>query len=172
MLRELKGQIPTLTVVAVDGTPAVELADDSIVLDFADEESVVQTRFPTTTIIMPVYNAFDLLTEALAGTVAAHDDPTVAQRLGDWLMRDDKNQRENGLVVDDICQRLQDVTQALDVLPAEIVRLRKVQHLRRRIQATLTRPDDALCLLQLQPTAAVAGLPRAGRPPWPPCPVR
>ncbi|BBQ83040.1 MULTISPECIES: isochorismate synthase MenF [Enterobacteriaceae] len=103
----------------------------------------------------------DLLTEALAGTVAAHDDPTVAQRLGDWLMRDDKNQRENGLVVDDICQRLQDVTQALDVLPAEIVRLRKVQHLRRRIQATLTRPDDALCLLQLQPTAAVAGLPRA-----------
>ncbi|WP_347290975.1 isochorismate synthase MenF [Kluyvera georgiana] len=102
-----------------------------------------------------------LLTEALAGTVAAHDDPVIAQRLGDWLMHDDKNQRENGLVVDDICQRLQDVTHALDVLPAEIVRLRKVQHLRRRIQAELTQPDDTLCLLQLQPTAAVAGLPRA-----------
>ena len=102
-----------------------------------------------------------LLTEALAGTVAAHDDPSTAQRLGDWLMHDDKNQRENGLVVDDICQRLQDVTHALDVLPAEIVRLRKVQHLRRRIQAELMQPDDTLCLLQLQPTAAVAGLPRA-----------
>ncbi len=102
-----------------------------------------------------------LLTEALAGTVAAHDDPVIAQRLGDWLMHDDKNQRENGLVVDDICQRLQDVTHSLDVLPAEIVRLRKVQHLRRRIQADLTQPDDTLCLLQLQPTAAVAGLPRA-----------
>lgn len=52
VLRELKGTIPTLTVVAVDGTPAVELADDAIVLDFADEESVVQTRFPTTTILI------------------------------------------------------------------------------------------------------------------------
>lgn len=103
----------------------------------------------------------DLLTEALAGTVAADADPAIAQRLGGWLMRDDKNQRENGLVVDDICQRLQDVTLALDVLPAELVRLRKVQHLRRRIQAQLLRPDDTQCLMQLQPTAAVAGLPRA-----------
>jgi menaquinone-specific isochorismate synthase len=28
--------------------------------------------------------------------------------LADWLMKDDKNQRENMLVVEDICQRLQD----------------------------------------------------------------
>ncbi|MFU0881367.1 isochorismate synthase MenF [Kluyvera cryocrescens] len=100
-------------------------------------------------------------TEALAGTVAGHDDDATAQRLGNWLMADDKNQRENGLVVDDICQRLQGMTQTLDVLPAEIVRLRKVQHLRRRIQAELDTADDTRCLLQLQPTAAVAGLPRA-----------
>jgi hypothetical protein len=60
-------------------------------------------------------------TEALAGTVAGHDDDATAQRLGNWLMADDKNQRENGLVVDDICQRLQGMTQTLDVLPAEIV---------------------------------------------------
>lgn len=100
-------------------------------------------------------------TEALAGTVAAHDDDEKAKRLGDWLMNDDKNQRENSLVVEDICQRLQDLSQTLDVLPAEIVRLRKVQHLRRRIQAELESPDDTRCLLQLQPTAAVAGLPRA-----------
>ncbi|WP_052285089.1 isochorismate synthase MenF [Kluyvera genomosp. 1] len=104
---------------------------------------------------------YQLDTEALAGTVAGHDDDATARRLGDWLMADDKNQRENGLVVDDICQRLQGMTQTLDVLPAEIVRLRKVQHLRRRIQAELNTPDDTRCLLQLQPTAAVAGLPRA-----------
>jgi len=102
-----------------------------------------------------------LETEALAGTVAGHDDDATARRLGDWLMQDDKNQRENGLVVEDICQRLRGMTQTLDVLPAEIVRLRKVQHLRRRIQAELNMPDDTCCLLQLQPTAAVAGLPRA-----------
>ena len=61
-----------------------------------------------------------LRTEALAGTVANNPDDKQAQQLGEWLMADDKNQRENMLVVEDICQRLH----------------------------------------QLQPTAAVAGLPR------------
>ncbi|SFU03443.1 isochorismate synthase [Kosakonia arachidis] len=101
-----------------------------------------------------------LRTEALAGTVAGHDDDLQAQRLGAWLMNDDKNQRENMLVVEDICQRLQQQTAALDVLPPQIVRLRNVQHLRRCIWSDLQTPDDALCLQLLQPTAAVAGLPR------------
>ncbi len=35
-----------------------------------------------------------LRTEALAGTVANHHDDTRAQQLADWLMKDDKNQRE------------------------------------------------------------------------------
>lgn len=64
------------------------------------------------------------------------------------------------LVVEDICQRLQGETRALEVLPPQIVRLRKVQHLRRCIWAELDKPDDARCLHLLQPTAAVAGLPR------------
>lgn len=101
-----------------------------------------------------------LRTEALAGTVASHADDRQAQRLGNWLMGDDKNQRENMLVVEDICQRLQGETRALEVLPPQIVRLRKVQHLRRCIWAELDKPDDARCLHLLQPTAAVAGLPR------------
>ena len=81
-------------------------------------------------------------------------------RIGEWLLADDKNQRENMLVVEDICQRLQHHTQALEVLPAQIVRLRKVQHLRRCIWTDLKHPDDEQCLQLLQPTAAVAGLPR------------
>lgn len=101
-----------------------------------------------------------LRTEALAGTVAGHADDRQAQRLGNWLMGDDKNQRENMLVVEDICQRMQGETRALEVLPPQIVRLRKVQHLRRCIWAELDNPDDARCLHLLQPTAAVAGLPR------------
>jgi len=101
-----------------------------------------------------------LLTEALAGTVASHHDDRQAHHLADWLMRDDKNQRENLLVVEDICQRLQPDVSALEVLPPQVIRLRKVQHLRRLIQAELQSPDDARCLFQLQPTAAVAGLPR------------
>ncbi|MDA8480382.1 isochorismate synthase MenF [Citrobacter sp. Awk 4] len=101
-----------------------------------------------------------LRTEALAGTVANHPDDHRAWQLGEWLMKDDKNQRENMLVVEDICQRLQNCTHTLDVLPPQVLRLRKVQHLRRCIWTALNQPDDALCLHQLQPTAAVAGIPR------------
>lgn len=101
-----------------------------------------------------------LRTEALAGTVANHVEDHQAWALGQWLLKDDKNQRENMLVVEDICQRLKQKVGVLDVLPAQIVRLRKVQHLRRCIWTELAEPDDAVCLQQLQPTAAVAGLPR------------
>ena len=101
-----------------------------------------------------------LRTEALAGTVANHPEDHRAWQLGDWLMKDDKNQRENMLGVEDICQRLQGCTQTLDVLPPQVLRLRKVQHLRRCIWTELNQADDMLCLMQLQPTAAVAGIPR------------
>lgn len=101
-----------------------------------------------------------LRTEALAGTVASHTDSVKALNLGQWLLKDDKNQRENTLVVEDICQRLRGKVSALDILPMQVVRLRNVQHLRRCIWAELITQSDAECLLMLQPTAAVAGLPR------------
>lgn len=48
LLERLRGKIPT-TVLTADGTtPVVDLADEAIVIDFADEQSVVQTRFATT----------------------------------------------------------------------------------------------------------------------------
>ena len=99
-----------------------------------------------------------LRTEALAGTVANHPEDHRAWQLGDWLMKDDKNQRENMLVVEDICQRLQGCTQTLDVLPPQVLRLRKVQHLRRCIWTELNQADDTLCLMQLQPLNA-SGMP-------------
>ncbi|QTF09425.1 isochorismate synthase MenF [Brenneria izadpanahii] len=101
-----------------------------------------------------------LETEALAGTAASDKDEGKTAALADWLMKDAKNQAENMLVVDDICQRLRQSTLSLDVMPPEIVRLRKVQHLRRAILAGLKGRSDAVCLNDLQPTAAVAGLPR------------
>ncbi len=102
----------------------------------------------------------ELRTEALAGTVANSPDDAEASRLGLWLMQDDKNQRENMLVVEDIRQRLTRTVNSLDILPPQVVRLRKVQHLRRCIWSTLNGADDYQCLNLLQPTAAVAGLPR------------
>ncbi|OSM99799.1 isochorismate synthase [Lonsdalea britannica] len=102
-----------------------------------------------------------LETEALAGTVANDRDDRRADELAQWLMQDVKNQNENQLVVDDIRQRLSQAATALDVLPMETIRLRKVQHLRRAIRAELYDAKDRACLQLLQPTAAVAGLPRA-----------
>ncbi|MFP1980891.1 isochorismate synthase MenF [Lonsdalea quercina] len=102
-----------------------------------------------------------LETEALAGTVANDLDDRRADELARWLMQDVKNQNENQLVVDDIRQRLSQAATALEVLPLETLRLRKVQHLRRAIRAKLLEAKDHACLQLLQPTAAVAGLPRA-----------
>lgn len=101
-----------------------------------------------------------LRTEALAGSVANDADDERANALSRWIMDDDKNQRENMLVVEDIRQRLRQVVRSMDILPPRVVRLRKVQHLRRCIWSTLEVPDDHQCLTMLQPTAAVAGLPR------------
>lgn len=44
--------VPTTVVVADPDTPAPRAAKHAIVLDFADERSVVQTRFPTTLLLM------------------------------------------------------------------------------------------------------------------------
>lgn len=103
-----------------------------------------------------------LETEALAGTVARGDNDAQRRANAAWLMQDGKNQHENLLVVDDICQRLRSGARAptLEVMAVDVVALRKVQHLRRTIHVALSRQDDAECLRRLQPTAAVAGLPR------------
>nr|WP_154325554.1 isochorismate synthase MenF [Pantoea sp. 201603H] len=102
----------------------------------------------------------ELFTEALAGTVANPPDNELAEQYAFWLRHDDKNQHENMLVVEDICQRLQSIVSGLALMAPEIIRLRNVQHLRRRIHGQLRQINDALCLSRLQPTAAVAGVPR------------
>ncbi|MFU8854389.1 SIS domain-containing protein [Micromonospora sp. SL1-18] len=47
-LGKLPQSVRRTAVVAVAGTPVAQRSDDVLVLDFADERSVVQTRFPTT----------------------------------------------------------------------------------------------------------------------------
>lgn len=48
LLGRLRGTTPTVAVTADPGTPVMTAADAVVVLDFADEQSVVQTRFATT----------------------------------------------------------------------------------------------------------------------------
>lgn len=103
-----------------------------------------------------------LLTEALAGTIGrgktAQDDKALAQ----WLLNDPKNIYENRLVVEDIESRLLPNSIALTVEGSpHLVQLRKVQHLKRNIEAELHNDVSSSDLLDmLQPTAAIAGLPR------------
>jgi fructoselysine-6-P-deglycase FrlB-like protein len=54
LLAQLKaeGSTATTAITADPATPIAELAQDLVVLDFADEKSVVQTRFPTTQLLL------------------------------------------------------------------------------------------------------------------------
>ena len=51
-LQALPAGVRSLAISAVPGTPVVEAADDAIVLAFADETSIVQTRFATTALAL------------------------------------------------------------------------------------------------------------------------
>ncbi|MFF9000412.1 SIS domain-containing protein [Streptomyces achromogenes] len=52
LLGELAGRTRTTAVTADPDTPVLDAADDLVVLDFADERSVVQTRFATTALTL------------------------------------------------------------------------------------------------------------------------
>ncbi|HDY7849550.1 isochorismate synthase MenF [Vibrio vulnificus] len=104
----------------------------------------------------------ELYTEALAGTIGRGHNATQDMELASWLSQDVKNLNENQYVVDDIVDRLTPHAASVEVeSEARLVRLRKVQHLKRNIHAQLKTGVNGVQLLSaLQPTAAVAGLPR------------
>lgn len=103
-----------------------------------------------------------LKTEALAGTIGRGHNEEEDNELASWLIADKKNQYENRLVVDDIVHRLSKFSLSMHIADTpELVKLRKVQHLKRPISATInTECSDSQLLDNLQPTAAIAGLPR------------
>jgi fructoselysine-6-P-deglycase FrlB-like protein len=63
--------LPTIAITATPGSPIVDLADQTILLDFADEQSVVQTRFATTTLALLRASLGEDLTQAAADAEAA-----------------------------------------------------------------------------------------------------
>jgi fructoselysine-6-P-deglycase FrlB-like protein len=52
LLAALRGQAPAVAITADPTAPVRRVADASVVLDFADERAVVQTRFATTTLAL------------------------------------------------------------------------------------------------------------------------
>jgi fructoselysine-6-P-deglycase FrlB-like protein len=51
-LRSVEPGTPTVVITAVPGSPVTAVAADALLLDFANEESFVQTRFATTTLAL------------------------------------------------------------------------------------------------------------------------
>ncbi|MER5967517.1 sugar isomerase [Streptomyces sp. NPDC002057] len=52
LLAKAEGTVPTIALTADPSTPVMDTADEVVVLDYADEESVVQTRFATTALVL------------------------------------------------------------------------------------------------------------------------
>jgi fructoselysine-6-P-deglycase FrlB-like protein len=79
--------LPTYAVVGTGGTPIATAAAHRVVLEFADEASVVQTRFATTALVL-MLAALGLETEtaaAQADTALAGDMPPAAESAGSFV---------------------------------------------------------------------------------------
>lgn len=103
----------------------------------------------------------DLESEALAGTMIRNGDTEADEVLAQQLLADNKNRLENRLVHADILTRLEGLAEQATLSSARILRLRRLQHLRRDITARLkSGVSDAQLLATLHPTPAVGGTPR------------
>jgi fructoselysine-6-P-deglycase FrlB-like protein len=52
LLQRLQGTVPTTVITAVPDSPVTKFADHTVLVDFVDEQSVVQTRFATTVLAL------------------------------------------------------------------------------------------------------------------------
>ena len=77
----LRGRVPVTAITADPHTPVMDAADQVAVLDFADEQSVVQTRFATTALALLRAHLGEDLTAAIADARAALTDPLAPQAL-------------------------------------------------------------------------------------------
>src|SRR3954468_7620777 len=73
-LRQAPAGSRRVAVTAVAGMPVDSLVDDRLLLDFADEQSVVQTRFPTTTLALGRAAFSDDVSTLITDGVAALTD--------------------------------------------------------------------------------------------------
>lgn len=108
-------------------------------------------------------NFRQIKTEALAGTIKRGKTPQLDANLEKWLLQDAKNQDENDFVVNGIQDSLAPLVDQFNIENEyRIVKLKPVQHLKKEISGRLkVDTTDNAILRQLQPTAAIAGIPRA-----------
>ena len=75
LLRAFQGRVPTVVITGVAGSPVTEVADAAVVLEFADERSVVQTRFATSTLALLRASLGEDLASAVADAEKALEQP-------------------------------------------------------------------------------------------------
>lgn len=77
LVEKIKGRIPVVGVIGDPTSPLVSLVDETVLLPFADEKSVVQTRFATTALALFRASLGEDLTSAIddaRGVLAGVDD--------------------------------------------------------------------------------------------------
>jgi fructoselysine-6-P-deglycase FrlB-like protein len=77
--RELSEHTRTIAVTGTPGAPLTELVHDSVLLDFADEQSVVQTRYATSSLTLLRASVGDDVADLPAKAAAALAEPLVAR---------------------------------------------------------------------------------------------
>jgi fructoselysine-6-P-deglycase FrlB-like protein len=92
LLNRVRGQVPTVAITADMSTPIVVAADDTINLSFADEKSVVQTVFATTSLtVLRASLGWDVTGAAAAAKKALTEplpDALIAAQQWTFLGRD------------------------------------------------------------------------------------
>lgn len=81
VLEEVRGRIPTVTVIGDPDTPAVGASDETVALPFADERSVVQTRFATSALALLRAH----LGENVSGAVRDAEEALAAEIRPEWV---------------------------------------------------------------------------------------
>ena len=75
LVDRIKGRIRTIGVIGDPDSPLVSLVDDAVLLPFADEQSVVQTRFATTALALFRASLGEDLSAAIADAAAVLTEP-------------------------------------------------------------------------------------------------
>lgn len=70
LVEKVKGRIPTVGVIGDETSPLVSLVDEAVLMPFADEKSVVQTRFATTALALFRASLGEDLRDAIADAEA------------------------------------------------------------------------------------------------------
>ena len=74
LVERLRGRVPTIGVIGDPTSPLVGLVDEAVTLPFADEQSVVQTRFATTALALFRASLGEDLEDAVADARRAVDE--------------------------------------------------------------------------------------------------